>query len=410
MPDRLIKDFLMNATVSIPSLLNLRSEAEQAPTSGIVDVANYGRNRPGLIPLWVGEGDLPTPSFICEAATRSIADGETFYTYQRGIPDLRQALARYHERVYGKPIDPERFFVTSGGMPAAQIAIRMVAGTGDEILIPTPAWPNFAGAITIAGARAVGVPMNIDERGWSLDMERLEHSVTPRTRAIVINSPANPTGWTASHADLQAILDLARRQGLWIIADEIYSRFVYDPALTVDGRTPSFRDLMIPEDRILFVQTFSKNWAMTGWRLGWLEAPPALGQVIENLIQYQSSGTPVFIQRAGIAALDRGEAFMAHQVLRAQAGRDIVGRLTETGLVDLPPPSGAFYAFFRIRGGKSSQETAIRLIDEANVGLAPGSAFSEAGEGYLRLCYARKAEDLEEAVRRIAAALPKLAA
>jgi aspartate/methionine/tyrosine aminotransferase len=400
----------MNAPVQTPSRFNLRPEAEQAPTSGIVDVFSYGRNRPGIIPLWVGEGDLPTPPFICEAAARSLKDGETFYTYQRGIPELRQAIARYHERVYGKAFDPERFFVTSGGMAAMQIVFRMISGPGDEVLVPTPAWPNFVGAITVAGARAVGVPMAIDGRGWHLDVERLEQAITPRTRALVVNSPSNPTGWTASHADLRAALDLARRRGLWIVADEIYGRFVHDPALNVDGRTPSFRDVMEPEDKILFVQTFSKNWAMTGWRLGWIEAPPALGQVIENLVQYQSSGTPVFIQRGGLAAMEGGEAFVAEQIARAGAGREIVGRLAGTGLVELPPPSGAFYAFLKIKGASSSRDIAFRLIDEANVGLAPGSAFGEAGEGYLRLCYLRKAEDLEEAVSRIAAALPRLVA
>ncbi len=170
----------MNASVSIPSVFNLRPEAEQAPTSGIVDVFTYGRGRPGIIPLWVGEGDLSTPDFICEAAARSLKDGETFYTYQRGIPELRQAIARYHEQVYAKPFDVERFFVTSGGMPAMQIAFRMTSGPGDEVLIPTPAWPNFVGAITIAGARPVAVPMEIDERGWRLDLERLEQAITPR--------------------------------------------------------------------------------------------------------------------------------------------------------------------------------------------------------------------------------------
>lgn len=398
----------MNASVPVPPLFNLRPEAEQAPTSGIVDVFNYGRNREGLIPLWVGEGDLPTPSFICDAATRSLAAGETFYTYQRGIPELRQALSRYHERVYGQAVDPERFFVTSGGMPAMQIAMRMVSGPGDEVLIPTPAWPNFAGAITVAGARPVGVPMVFGQNGWNLDLERIEKAITSQTRAILINSPANPTGWTATLSDLRSVLDLARRHGLWIIADEIYGRFIHDPALAVDGRAPSFRDIMSLDDRILFIQTFSKNWAMTGWRLGWLEAPPVLGQVIENLVQYQTSGTPVFIQRGGLAALEQGEEFVAHQIARARAGREVVGHLTETGLIDLPAPSGAFYAFLKVKSAKSSTEIAIRLIEEANVGLAPGSAFGEAGEGYLRLCYARKASDLQEAVRRINAALPKI--
>jgi aspartate/methionine/tyrosine aminotransferase len=398
----------MNASVSIPSVLNLRPEAEQAPTSGIVDVFSYGRLKPGIIPLWVGEGDLPTPSFICEAAARSLSEGETFYTYQRGIPELRQAIARYHEQVYRKAFDPERFFVTSGGMPAMQLAFRMLAGNGDEVLIPTPAWPNFAGAITVAGARPVAVSMTIDEQGWHLDFERLEKAITPRTRVLVINSPSNPTGWVASHDDLRAALDLARRHGLWIVADEIYSRFIHDPALAIDGRTPSFRDVMEPEDKIIFVQTFSKNWAMTGWRLGWLEAPPALGQVIENLVQYQTSGTPTFIQRAGVAAIEQGGDFLDEQIARARQGREIVGRLTQTGLVELPPPSGAFYAFLKIKGATSSKDIAFRLIDEANVGLAPGSAFGEAGEGYLRLCYLRKPEDVEEAVRRISEALPRL--
>jgi aspartate/methionine/tyrosine aminotransferase len=400
----------MNAPVPAPPVFELRPEAEHAPNSGIVDVFNFGRGRQGLIPLWVGEGDMTTPSFICEAATRSLAAGETFYTYQRGIPELREALARYHERLYGLPSDPERFFVTSGGMPAAMMAIRMVAGTGDEVLIPTPAWPNFVGAITVAGARPVGVPLEWSERGWSLDLDRLAQAITPHAKAIVINSPANPTGWTASEADLRGILDLARRRGLWIIADEIYGRFVYDPDLMVgEGRASSFRDVMSPDDHILFVQTFSKNWAMTGWRLGWLEAAPQYGQIIENLVQYSTSGTPAFIQRAGVAALEQGEGFVAHQIARAKKGREIVGRLTESGLVDLPPPAGAFYAFLKVRGGGRSKDVAIRLIEEANVGLAPGSAFGEQGEGYLRLCYARKSEDLEEAVRRIALALPSVA-
>jgi aspartate/methionine/tyrosine aminotransferase len=395
----------MNAPLSALLALGLRPEAEHAPSSGIVDVFNYGRNREGLIPLWVGEGDLPTPSFICEAAAASLARGETFYTYQRGIPELRQAIASYHERVYGLPADPERFFVTCGGMHAVQTAVRMVAGNGDEVLVPTPAWPNFVGALTVAGARPVSVPLAKDEGGWRLDLSRLAAAVTPRTRAIVINSPANPTGWTATEADQRAILDLARRRGLWIIADEIYGRFVFDPALKIGtGRAPSFRDVMTDEDRVLFVQTFSKNWAMTGWRLGWLEAPAALGQVIENLVQYSNSGVATFIQRAGVAALEQGEAFLADQIARAARGRTLVGELTKTGRVELPAPSGAFYAFFKVPG-VASRDIAIRLIEEANVGVAPGSAFGEGGEGHVRLCFLRKSEDIEEAVARINRAL-----
>jgi aspartate/methionine/tyrosine aminotransferase len=397
---------MTNVLLSDPIVEGLRPEAQFAPTSGIVDVFNYGRNRQGLIPLWVGEGDMPTPAFICDAAKRSLAAGETFYTYQRGIPELREALARYHERLYGGPADPERFFITSGGMHAAQIAVRLAAGTGDDVLMPTPAWPNFAGAVTVAGARPVSVPLVADESGWRLDLDRLAAAITPRTRAVVINSPANPTGWTASETDLRHILDIARKSGLWIIADEIYGRFVYETGPNAgEGPAPSFRNVMSARDRVLFVQTFSKNWAMTGWRLGRLEAPVELGQIIENLIQYSSSGTPVFHQRAGVVALDQGEAFLGHQVARARRGRAIVGRLSDTGRVALPPPAGAFYAFLRVVDATDSRDVAIRLIDQANVGLAPGSAFGAGGEGYLRLCFARKAEDLEEAVRRLSRAL-----
>jgi aspartate/methionine/tyrosine aminotransferase len=384
--------------------MGLRPEAAAAPSSGIVDVVNHGRTKPGLIPLWVGEGDLPTPPFIIEAATRSLAAGETFYTWQRGIPDLREALARYHERLYGGAFSPEQFFVTGSGMQAVQLAVRMITGPGDEVVIPTPAWPNFAAALGVMGAVPVSVPMVSGDNGVTLDLGRMAAAVTPRTRALVINSPANPTGWTASREELAALLALARQHGLWIIADEIYGRFVYDGS----QRAPSFRDVMEPDDRVLFVQTFSKNWAMTGWRIGWLEAPPAFGQVIENLIQYSTSGCPVFVQRAAVAALEQGESFVEHQIARARAGRDIVVEgLRRTGRVRTPAPAGAFYYFFSVDGATDSRALAIRLVDEANVGLAPGSAFGEGFEGALRLCYARRAEDLTEAVERLAAALAR---
>lgn len=381
-----------------PSASDLRPEATSAPPSGIVDVVNHGRTKPGLIPLWVGEGDLSTPAFITDAATRSLAAGETFYTYQRGIPELREALARYDERVYGAPTSPERFFVTGSGMQAVQLAVRMIAGVGDEVLIPTPAWPNFGAAIGVNGSTAVGVPMDFGNNGVTLDLDRLAAALTPRTRALAINSPANPTGWTASREELAGILALARKHGLWIIADEIYGRFVYDGAL----RAPSFKDVMDANDRILFVQTMSKNWAMTGWRIGWLEAPAQFGQVIENLIQYSTSGSPVFVQRAAIAALDHGDSFVSHQIDRARQGRDIVvNGLRATGKVSAPAPAGAFYYFFKVDGTTDSRAFAIRLVDEANVGLAPGAAFGGGGGEGLRLCYARRHDDLHEAIARL---------
>lgn len=383
-------------------IAELRPEARNAPESGIVEVVNHGRVKPGLIPLWVGEGDLSTPDFIVRAANKSLADGETFYTWQRGIPELREALARYHTALYGQSLSADRFFVTGSGMQSVQIAVRMIAGPGDELVIPTPAWPNFAAAIGVAGAKAVCVPMDLEHGRFTLDLDKLAAAITPKTRALVINSPANPTGWTATKDEMAALLALARKHGIWIIADEIYGRFVYGGA----PRAASFHDVMEAEDRVLFVQTFSKNWAMTGWRIGWIEVPAAFGQVVENLIQYSTSGSPVFVQRAAIAALTEGEPFVAEQIARATEGRKIIFEgLKATNRVSLTAPDGAFYQFFSVDGREDSRALAIELVDEANVGLAPGTAFGPGGETGLRLCFARKSSDLVEAVARLQRAL-----
>ena len=354
--------------------------------------------RPGLIPLWAGEGDLPTPQFINDAAARSLAAGETFYTLQRGIPELRQAIAEYMSRLYGKPLSSERFFVTIGGMQAIQIAMRIASGPEDEVIVPTPAWPNFLGALTVSGARPVLLPMRFEKGRWLLDLDRLAGAITSRTRVIVINSPANPTGWTATGPELEAVLDLARRHDLWIVADEIYGRFVYGS----EARAPSFHDFAGAEERVLYAQTFSKNWAMTGWRVGWLEAPEALGGTIENLIQYSTSGVATFVQRAAVTAIEDGEPFVARQIEIARRGREIVMESARrTNRIELAAPEGAFYAFFRVEGVSDVRQAALDLVDEANVGIAPGTAFGPGGEGYFRLCYARKSSDVEEAMRRI---------
>jgi aspartate/methionine/tyrosine aminotransferase len=392
----------MHAPAGTSLIADLRPEARNAPESGIVEVVNHGRLKQGLIPLWVGEGDLPTPEFIVRAANKSLADGETFYTWQRGIPELREALARYHSALYGRPFNMDRFYVTGSGMQSVQIAVRLIAGVGDELIIPTPAWPNFAAAMGVAGANPVCVPMEFKDGRFTLDLEKLEAAISPRTRAFVINSPANPTGWTATRDELAAILAIARKYGIWIIADEIYARFVYDGS----PRAASFHDVMEQEDRVLFVQTFSKNWAMTGWRVGWIEVPPAFGQIVENLIQYSTSGSPVFVQRAAIAALEEGEPFVAEQIARATEGRRIVAEgLKATNRVNLQAPDGAFYQFFSVDGWTDSRKLAIELVDTANVGLAPGTAFGPGGETGLRFCFARKASDLHEAVARLQKAL-----
>lgn len=390
---------------TMPDLIStLRDSARAAPESGIVEVRNHGVGKPGLIPLWVGEGDLPTPDFVTQAATAALAAGETFYTWQRGIPELRDALARYHARHFGKTFDASEFIVTGGGMHAILLCLQATVGEGGEAIYLTPAWPNFSGAAGIAGAVPVPVPLQFSDNGWTLDIERLEAAVTPRTRVVFLNSPSNPTGWTAEKSDLEAVLALARKHGLWIIADEIYTRFHYD-----GRRAPSFVDIMQPDDRIVFVNTFSKNWAMTGWRIGWIKCNPALQQVFENLVQYSTSGVAQFMQRGAIAALEAGDDYVAERVEHAHRMRDLVcSALRDTGRTQLAVPPGAFYLFFSIDGIADSRAAAKRIIDEAGVGLAPGTAFGTSADNFYRLCFHRSEGQLAEAADRLSTWIRRL--
>ena len=377
----------------------LTRPAQLEPDSGIVRAAMHGFGKPGIIPLWSGEGNLPTPREFCQPVADSLAAGETFYTWQRGLPELREALARYHTRQFGREFSAENFCVTGGGMQAIQTAIQMIAGEGDEIIIPTPAWPNYAGPLRLQGSRPVEVQMEFRNGKWSLDFDRLFAAATDRTRAICLNSPSNPLGWTASQDDLVAIRDFCRKRGIWILGDEVYNRFHY--AEKGNPRAPSFLDVCDVEERLILVNTFSKNWAMTGWRAGWIQTPRELAPVVERVIQYNTSGTAPFMQRGCIAALDGGDAFVDEQVARARANRDyVVSRLGQFGNISFQIPDGAFYLFFAIDGMKDSMATTLRIIDEANVGFAPGGTFGPGGEGHLRMCYLRDAAKLAEAMDR----------
>jgi len=386
-------------------LSSIRSEALNAPVSGIVEIANHARAKGDVIQLWVGEGDEPTPPFICEAATRSLAAGETSYTDQRGILELRQALADYASKLYGRTLDVDRFTVTGSGMQALQTAFTLVAGPGDEVIVPTPAWPNAGAAAGLRGAKVVEVPLLNGNAGWRMDMERMAAAITPATRALFINTPSNPTGWTATHEELNAILSLARENNLWIVADEIYARFYWRGD---SSRAPSFHDIRDEGDRIIFINTFSKNWAMTGWRAGWIEANPELAPTIAKLVQFSTSGVPVFVQRAAVAALRHGEAFVAYQVEKARKARKaLCDALAQAGGYRFSPPDGAFYLFFSVDGVTDTRAFAFRLVDEVSVGIAPGSAFGPGGEDGFRICFLRPLADIEATCARLTHVISK---
>ncbi|ARO22431.1 pyridoxal phosphate-dependent aminotransferase [Rhizobium sp. S9] len=376
---------------------SLSPRAIAAPESGIVEVVNYARGREGLLPLWVGEGDLPTPDFISRAAMDALASGETFYTWQRGIPELRRALSDYYVRHFSLRLPAEHFYVTGSGMQAIQICVQALTSPGDEFVYLTPAWPNIAAALEIAGARSVGVTLQFEGGKWTVDLERVEAAITPKTRGLFINTPSNPTGWTATRKDLGDILALARKHDLWIMADEIYARYHF-----AGGRAASFLDVMEPDDKIVFVNSFSKNWSMTGWRVGWIVAPPEMGQVLENLIQYSTSGVAQFMQKGAVAALDQGDDFVAANIAKAARSRDILcDALIATNRVETLKPDGAIYAFLKIDGVADSRSAAIDIVDKTGVGLAPGAAFGVGGERFLRACFLRDPAQVAIAAERL---------
>ena len=378
---------------------HLTRPAQTEPDSGIVTAAMYGMAKPDVMAFWSGQGNLPTPEAFCRPAIESLLAGETFYTWQRGIPELREALVRYHAKHYGVHLHIDNFGITGGGMQAIQNAIQMIASDGDEVIIPTPAWPNYAGPMRLQGTKPVEVPMVFANGTWSLDLERLFAALSSRTKAICINSPSNPLGWTATREDLIAIRDFARKSGIWILADEVYSRFHFGRA--GETRAPSFLDVCDPEEKLILCNTFSKNWAMTGWRQGWMQYPRELAPVAERFIQYNTSGSPVFLQKGCAFAVEHGDDFVEAQVATTRQNRDtVVESFRENERLRFQVPDGAFYLFFAIDGMTDSLATCLRIIDEAGVGFAPGGTFGPGGEGFLRMCYLKNEDTLKEGLER----------
>jgi len=376
---------------------SLSSTVNDLSETNIVEVARYGWGRQGLIPLWFGEGDVPTPAFISDACHESMIKGDTFYTDQNGITELREELIEYNKRTFDIRLNQDRVTVTNSGMMAITIVMQALLNPGDEVVVIGPVWPNIYSAISINRGIATHASITLQDNAWKLDLKDVFAAISTSTKAIFLNSPGNPTGWIMPEEDQKELLNFCREQGIWIVSDEVYHSLVFDRPVA-----NSILKYASPNDKVISVNSFSKSWLMTGWRMGWIVHPAGISETFAKLIQISTSGVPAFIQKAGIAALSKGDQVVVDLRDRCQIGRDIVfDYLEQWPRVRCMRPKGAFYAFFSVEGMENSLEFCKTLIDKCNVGLAPGSAFGPGGEGFLRLCFASTPDKLNEAMQAL---------
>ncbi|MCR6477040.1 pyridoxal phosphate-dependent aminotransferase [Variovorax sp. ZS18.2.2] len=366
----------------------MREAIHNLEASKIREVANAGLGRDDVLAFWFGESDEVTPEVIRQAAIESLQRGETFYAHNLGLPELREAIARYTSALH-PAVDASRIAVTSGGVSALMLAVQALVDAGDDVVAVTPVWPNLTAQPAIMGAHMRSVPLVPVEGQWTLDLPALRAAVTPKTKLLIVNAPNNPTGWTMTRDEQQAVLDHCRQTGTWILADEVYERLYFEPS--PNGCAPSFLDISKPDDRLVVTHSFSKSFLMTGWRLGWLVLPPAMVEGIGKLIEFNTSCASVFTQRAAVAAIEHTAEITPRVVAHLKLCRDtLVPLLAAVPGVQVAPAKGGMYAFFRLEGFGDSLDVAKRLVVEAGLGLAPGNAFAPEAQGWLRWCFASK--------------------
>ncbi len=375
----------------------IRPAIEALEDSPIVQIFRLGFDVPDLIAMWAGEPDVPTPHFICKAASEALFAGRTFYSANRGLPELRAALRAYHQRIQHVAIDDDRIAFTFSGMQAVMQVAQAVLTAGANAVVITPSWPNVMRACQINGAEIREVALVPTEAGWSLSLPALFAACDERTRLIYVASPGNPTGWMITPDEAGELLGFCRERRIALLSDEVYHRIVYDQPSAF-----SFLQIARADDPLFVVNSFSKAWAMTGWRIGWLVYPQGCTQAFEKLIQFNTSGGLEFLQAGAIAALNDGEPFVAEFVARCRAGRDVVARrLAAMPRVQVVPAQGSFYSMFRVDGVTDTYEFCRRAVHEARIGLAPGTSFGGGAEPFIRLCYAKSPALLDEAMDRL---------
>ena len=384
--------------------------AERVPESRIRALADVAFGMEDVLFLQFGESTLPTPPYVIDAVNRAAQEGYTFYSPNQGLPSLRAALANQIAKLHAVEIEPTEIQVTSGGVQALNLAIKCVIDPGDEVLVLSPNWPNGSAMVEMFGGRAVEAPMAREGQRFTPDLEALESALSPRTRMLLYASPSNPLGWTATVAEQRMLLDFARQHGLWLLTDEVYERIYYGGQGAAEGErgqavtgqiVPSILKLCTREDAVIVVNSFSKTYCMTGWRLGWMVSRADFVQKAAQLNEFIVSHAPTMIQRGGEAAIAHGEDDIAAMVEAFQERRDFcAGMLRAVPGVNLPDPEGAFYLFPQLEGVDDSYQFALDLLRKTRVAVAPGSAFGNGGEGSIRICYAPGMDVLKPAMER----------
>lgn len=389
----------------------IRPAIEKLEPNGIGLVAMMGLGEPDLIPLWFGESDLVTPAFIRDAATKALDDGKTFYSASRGILPLREAIRAFHKRTVGADVGLERISMPGAATLAVVTALQILAEPGDNVVIVSPIWPSIFQAAQMIGAEVrfarLDDDWNASPPAWHLDLEKMFSLCDARTKAIFIASPGNPTGWVMTRDEQRAVLDFARKRGIGIISDEVYGTLVFDGS----NHAPSFLEIATPDDNVFVINSFSKAWAMTGWRIGWLVHPAKLEDQLGVITIVNNTGPTSFVQYGALAALSpKGDAFRAEMLERCRTGRQVVQRFIDgQNRIRWIRPEGAFYGFLHMDGLTDSLEFARTLVKTARVGVAPGSAFGPGGPGhgdsFVRICFAQDPALLGEGLSRIEKAL-----
>ena len=378
------------------------SSLDNVPRSRIREIADLAMTMDGVLRLYFGESNLPTPQLIRDAAADAMNGGYTLYTENAGLPSLREALATYYEHFHGVPLDPaSEIVVTTSGVQALNVGIRCVLDPGDEAIVMTPVWPNGGAIVGMANGVEVQVEYSLRDGRYQVDIDALEAAVTPRTRLLIVTSPSNPLGWVATVEEQQALLEFARRHNLWILADEVYERLYY-LAETPGDPAPSILRLADRNDPIIVAQSFSKTYCMTGWRVGWLVARADAAERITQLNEFIVSCPAGFTQKACEVALAKGEDELRSMVGSFKENRDLcLEALSTMPGVTVPETDGAFYLFPKVEGLDDSFAFCRDLLTEERVGLAPGVAFGRGGDGSVRICYASDRSVLEPALERL---------